>query len=324
MQSPIGLQQNVSLKERSTWKVGGSADFFVEPDSIEQLTCALAWAAAADHPVSVLSGGSNVLISDDGVEGLVISMRHLNSVERGEVVADRFEIQCLAGASKAELLKRFLKQKLSPALFLAGLPGDVGGGVVMNAGVGDHVVPREFCEITDWIEVLPMQNMRRGAFESSDVSSSQPMAMTDEKTSQLVRLSKDQLHWEYRHSSGWQPGVIVRACLSWPNTPEPDIMTKIKLATKKRLSSQPLTQPSCGSTFRNPEGGKSGQLIEQCGLKGFKVGGAQVSQVHANFIVTEEGASAKDVRAVIEHVQATVKEKTGFELQTEIILFGRW
>jgi UDP-N-acetylmuramate dehydrogenase len=216
----------------------------------------------------------------------------------------RLHLDCLAGTSKSELLKNFLKHKLEPALFLAGLPGDVGGGVVMNAGVSEGFKPREFVEITDWVEVM------RWSEAKNDL--------------ETVRLEAKDLQWSYRHCEGWRPGIIVRAGLSWPLEPSADILQRVKQANQTRLTKQPLDMPSCGSVFVNPPGHASGRLIQESGLKGFTIGGAKVSEKHANFIVNFNQAKALDIHRVIEHVKKTVKDQKGIELRTEVVYIGDW
>jgi UDP-N-acetylmuramate dehydrogenase len=208
-----------------------------------------------------------------------------------------FEIVALAGTAKAEAARAFMQKKLMPAIFLTGIPGDLGGGVVMNAGVGEMIVPREFCETVKWIDVL--------------------RANLD-----VERVLGSQIKWEYRHSSGWQPGVIVRVCLEWKEESDPNVLNLVRQATQKRVQSQPLELPSGGSTFRNPPGLKAAKIIDECGLKGFRVGGASVSMKHANFIVNDQNATAEDIRNVILNVKQEVKNKTGIDLHEEVILFG--
>lgn len=301
------------------WKVGGSADYFASPETKQDILELLEWADSNEMPVTVLGGGTNVLISDKGIEGLVISMRKFTGATVTEANG-RVTIEALAGTPKAELTKNFLRLKLAPALFLCGLPGDIGGGVVMNAGVSEMIEPREFVEIVDSIEVARL--------DSSANKESKNKAF-------LVRYSKQDLNWHYRHTDGWQPGIVVSATISWPLNPDPEIQNKVRQATKTRLERQPLTLPSCGSVFKNPEGDKSGRLIEAAGLKGFTVGGAQVSTKHANFIVNvggqkiEDGrvypeASAADCDAVLRHVQKTVAEKFAVTLVPEVKYLGRW
>lgn len=284
------------LSEWTWWEIGGPADWFALPTTIDEVREALRFARERGLPVTPLGGGTNVLVSDSGVEGLVIAMRELRGVdveERG----GRLHMTALAGSPKAELTKQFLKRRLAPALFLCGLPGDVGGGVVMNAGIAEKTVPREFNEIVDWVEVLDGDDLRR--------------------------LERDEITWTYRHTEGWQPGLIVRVGISWPLAPDAEIPQKVKDATRGRLAKQPLDLPSCGSTFKNPPGTSAGRVIEACGLKGYQVGGAQVSTKHANFIVNLGGATAADVRQVIDHVRAQVKSQHGLDLETEVKFLGR-
>jgi UDP-N-acetylmuramate dehydrogenase len=297
----LQIQQNVSLKELTWWKVGGHAEHFVMPVSVDEVGEALLWADNNNMAVTVLGGGSNVLISDEGVEGLVLCTQQLKGTEVVETEG-RVQVIALAGSAKAEALKVFLQKKLPPALFLCGLPGDMGGGVVMNAGVSERIVPREFNEIVDWFEVLRVEagELRTLKFENSDVE------------------------WHYRKSEGWQPGIVTRVAVSWPLEVDPDIGTKVKSATRSRLQRQPLNMPSCGSVFKNPKGSSSGALIDQSGLKGFRVGDAQVSEKHANFIVNLGQAKASDVKSVIESVRQEVLKQHGVRLETEVKLVGGW
>lgn len=296
------IEQNVLLKDHAWWEIGGPADFFAMPSDQTELQEAAEFAVHRHLPITVLGGGTNVLIGDGGIEGLTISMKNLTRAD-SEEKDGRLHITALAGTPKSELTKIFIKRKMAPALFLCGLPGDVGGGIVMNAGVSEKIQPREFVEIVDWIEVL-------------DLSLPEP---------RLRKINKDEITWTYRHTEGWQPGIITRAGFSWPLTEDPELPRKVKDATKSRLQRQPLELPSCGSTFKNPPGGLSaGALIEKAGLKGYRVGGAQVSPKHANFIVNLGGATAKDVRSVISHVQAEVLKQAGVELKTEVKFLGRF
>lgn len=289
------IQSNVPLKNLNSWLVGGSAEYFCLPTSVDELKKCVEWSQQKKLAITILGGGSNVLVADEGIRGLTICLKSFSALEEispGEFVA-------LSGTGKSELLKIFLKNKLPPALFLAGIPGEVGGGVVMNAGVAEGFVPREFCEIVSWIEVLrPDLSIKR--FESSD------------------------LNWGYRHCDGWQPGIITRVGLSWKNGTDGLILNKVKDANRNRLSKQPLDMPSCGSVFRNPQGHKAAQLVDSCGLKGFSIGGAQVSVKHANFIVNTGDATAAELWDVIIHVQKTVLEQKQVQLQTEVVRLGAW
>lgn len=295
------MKRNAILADHTSWLVGGPAEYFCLPETLEDIQEAIRWADQGGLPLTFFGGGTNVLISDEGIPGMVMCLRRFAGVV-SEEVDGRLQITANAGAAKSELLKIFLKQKLPPALFLAGLPGDVGGGVVMNAGVAEQFLPREFVEITDWVEVLRFENDQF----------------------KIHRFDRNQIQWEYRHSKGWQPGVIVRVGLSWPLEPDAAILDQVRAANKTRLSKQPLDMPSCGSVFRNPSGHKAAQLIDGCGLKGYQIGDAQVSLKHANFIVNLGKATANDIWSLIEHVRRTVKDLHDVELQTEVVRLGKW
>jgi UDP-N-acetylmuramate dehydrogenase len=292
------MEQNLPLGSMTSWQVGGPAEYYVCPTTIPELQQILADVKSRSLPVTYLSGGTNVLIHDDGIKGVVIHMKGLKKITTKETNG-QLMIEAECGAAKSELLKIFLKAKLAPALFLAGLPGDVGGGIVMNAGVSEALVPREFVEITDWVEVLRPDGT-------------------------LQKLSNRELKWSYRHCEGWQPGVIIRAGISWAMDPEDHLLARVKEANRNRLYKQPLDLPSCGSVFVNPPGHKAGQLIEACGLKGFQIGNAQVSEKHANFIVNIGKCTAVDIHKVIAHVQETVLREKGIQLKTEVVYLGKW
>lgn len=304
MQIPSGIEKNRKLSDFTSWQVGGSADYFCLPQDKTEIQIAWSWALSQKLPVTFLGGGTNVLISDKGVAGLVICLKNFSKISNEEIVTINLKkylkFSALAGTSKSDLLKIFLKYKLPPALFLAGLPGDAGGGVVMNAGVGENIRPREFCEIVDSFTV---------------VSSPQEWI---EKV-----YHHDEINWSYRHCDGWQPGLITEITFKWPDEPDELILSKVREANRLRLSKQPLDKPSCGSVFVNPEGHKAAQLIDSCGLKGFQIGKAQVSLKHANFIVNLGGATASDILSVIQHVQNHVEKTKHIKLKTEVILIGR-
>ena len=294
------VQKNVNLASYTSWKVGGEAEFFSEPKTVENLQEVVNWALSEELAITVLSGGTNVLVSDGGLSGLVVSTSKLQGIEEVSHEGDEFRLSVLAGTSKFEVMRKFLKNDLSPALFLAGLPGDIGGGVAMNAGVREKVAPREFVEIVDWVDVLQW----------------------NEDSSFIHRYQNSDLQWGYRHCRGWQPGVIVRVGLCWSEPSHAEVRQWVKEANQRRLSKQPLDKPSCGSVFRNPEGFSSGQLIEECGLKGKTIGGAQVSEKHANFIINTGDASSQDIFDLIGFVQREVKDQKNIELQTEVVFLG--
>ncbi len=296
------LEENKDLASFTSWKVGGMAQYYSAPKTFDELKAAMLQARENHWPLTILGGGSNVLVSDQGIKGLVIHTVKLDSVtvlSAGEEVV--IEADC--GAQKSEVLKHFLKFRLAPAVFLAGLPGDMAGGVVMNAGVGHQVAPKEFCEIVKGFDVFTFNengDVEERSFEHSDVA------------------------WTYRKSQNWQPGVITKVRVAWPNEPSEEVLKAVREGNRRRKDTQPLNEPSCGSVFKNPEGDHAGRLIEVSGLKGFQIGGAQVSEKHGNFIVNKGGASALDISQVISHVQKTVQEKHGILLTNEVVYLGEW
>jgi UDP-N-acetylmuramate dehydrogenase len=296
LEKPTWISENVVLAPYTSWQIGGPTQFFAAPSDFQMLKDCYAWALNQRLKVTLLSGGSNVLVSDQGIRGLVICFKNYKKIEVKEM-NNFLYLYCEPGVPKSELLKTFLKYKLDPALFLAGIPGDVAGGVVMNAGVSENFQPREFCEIVEEISVLK-PDLSTQTYKNSDLS------------------------WSYRHSKNWEPGIIFSIKIKWPLIANTEILSEVKKANQVRLQKQPLDKPSCGSVFVNPTGYKSAQLIDQCGLKGFRIGDAQVSEKHANFIVNLGSATAHDTISVIKHVQEKVLEKFAVTLKTEVVLLG--
>lgn len=300
------IRENVKLAPYTSWLVGGPADYLAEPQNEEEMKQAIHFSCERQLPMTFLGGGTNVLISDRGVRGLVVALKKYSAIQTREEHG-RLKIEALSGTSKSELLKIFLKYKLEPAVFLAGLPGDIGGGVVMNAGVGEMIRPREFVEITDAIETWQ--------WDSSGVVHAR-------------RFENVDLSWSYRHCEGWRAeshaSFISKVWLSWPLEPKDDVLARVRAANQLRLTKQPLDMPSCGSVFVNPVGTSAGRVIEATGLKGFRIGGAKVSEKHANFIVNTGTATASDISQVISHVQKRVLADAGISLKTEVVWLGDW
>ena len=293
----LNIKENVRLARLSSWRVGGPAERFVEPKTQDEVVEAQVLAKENGWPVTVIGGGSNTLISDQGIKGLVISTRKLIGVQEAKQ-DDHFFVTAQAGTPKLLVMKSFLNQNLAPALFLSGIPGDVAGGVVMNAGVSENVEPREFCEIVSSIKIV-----KDGVTQVMDTS---------------------EIGWSYRSSVGWQPGIILEVTMKWPFEPISEMKAIVRAAQEVRAQKQPLEMPSCGSVFVNPESKKAAQLIDSCGLKGFRIGGAEVSKKHANFIVNSGEATAQDIHDVMEHVQREVFKQTGVKLHNEVRYLGTW
>ncbi len=331
---PNCIQSNVSLKSYNTWKTGGTAQFLALPESLQQIKECITWAEFEKLPICFLGQGSNALISDEGIQGLVLCSKKFQNVD----ILDHdktFRLRCDSGALKYKVMRLFLKYKLAPALFLSGIPGDVGGGVVMNAGVGEALKPREFCEIVQSIKVLTWTTTASENLETkmttNDYSSTFQKDRAGVKQSEIDELQfstkefdNQDIQWSYRSSKNWQPGFIYEVVLSSPMQPIADLDDQVKSAISNRKLKQPWDKPSCGSVFVNPPNYKSGQLIESLGLKGFQMGGAQVSNKHANFIVNTGSATSQDIHSVIEHVKLKVFEKYQVSLHTEVVYLGPW
>lgn len=305
----LNILENENLAKYTSWKVGGDADYFFSPQSEKELADILTWSAQNKIKYSVLGGGTNVLVSDKGIRGLVICTKNLNQIN-DESDETNLKIRCGAGVLKMKAMRYFLKNDLSPALFLSGIPGNVAGGVVMNAGVSEDVSPKEFTEIVESFRVL--------SFENNQVV--------------VKSFNHGDIDWTYRNTKNWQPGVISEVVLSFPKkNKDPDIKVKVREAQQLRSSKQPLDLPSCGSVFKNPyddlanvEKKSAGFLIEAAGLKGYQYGGAEISRKHANFIVNKGEASASDIHCTISIAQKKVEHLFGIRLKTEVKYVGDW
>ena len=283
-------QQRVSLAHYTTWKIGGAAERLIEP-SFGELPQVLSLARGKGLPVYFLGRGSNVLIDDAGLPGLVI-------VTRNSLTGLRRESDCIvaeSGVFLPHLSKFAAREGFSGFEFLIGIPGTVGGAIAMNAGL-TVFRPREMTAIVQDFDVLNLD----GSVETLTMDDVNP----GYRRTDLLDGKRLILRARFRLEEAGDPTEIKR------NTFE-------HLAERKRK--QPLDKPTAGSTFKSPPGSKgAGWYIEQAGLKGFQVGGARVSPVHANWIENLGNAKAANVRQLIVHIQDTVKARMGIELETEV------
>lgn len=295
-----GVRGQIRLDEpmaaHTSWRVGGAADLYFEPADREDLLCFVRLLPATE-PVLWLGLGSNLLVRDGGWRGTVIALHGALDglrVETSPASALTPYVFAEAGVHCARLAKLARERQLAGLGFMAGIPGTVGGALAMNAGAwGGETWP-----VVERAEVL----MRDG---------------------DVRWLTADDLEWGYRHVAlpaealGFL-GAVFRTRVDADG--EDARATRESLARRK--ATQPVGKPSAGSTFRNPPGDHAARLIEASGLKGYRIGGAQVSTLHANFIVTEAGARAADVEALILHLQAEVQRLHGVRLQTEVRIVG--
>ena len=290
------IRSNVSLKGLTTWKVGGAAQWYLEPHTIAETQSGLAWARLNDLPITIIGAGSNLLISDRGLVGLVICTRHLRHVatqfdnETRSIVAD-------AGKMVASLAWQAARRGWGGMEWAAGIPGTLGGAVVMNAGAHGHstqeiLVSADVLNLDGSIETLTALNLGY-SYRTSNLQSS----------SQIV--------------------VSAKFKLQAASDPE-EIKARTYRDLEKRHSKQPYDRPSCGSVFRNPTPEYAAALIESVGLKGYKIGDAEVSTLHANFIINSKDATASDIRELIYYVQSQVKARYSIELEPEVKMLGEF
>lgn len=276
------------MSNHTTFKIGGKAALFLKVDKASQLSEIIKHCNLQNIEYYILGKGSNLLVNDNGVDKVVISLTgDFKRIER----LDDTTLYCGAGCSLAGLCREAEENSLSGLEFAWGIPGSVGGAAFMNAGAYGG-------EMKDVI------------YSVSHI----------DKEGKLGQIKSNDLDFSYRHSvykdNGFTIiGITVKLKLDSKNL----IRNRMDDFMQRRKDKQPLEYPSAGSVFRRPEGNYAGTLIEQCGLKGKTIGGAQVSPKHAGFIVNIGGATSKDVQDLISFIQTTVKEKTGYVLEREII-----
>ncbi len=278
------------MSRHTSFKIGGPADVLVQPQSTHDLAFALTAARAEEVPVTVLGNGSNVLVRDKGVRGLVIQLGNaLKSFRQ-----DGRRLFFGSGYSLALASRKAWECGLSGMEFAVGIPGSIGGAVYMNAGAYNG----EMKGVVERVRVMDM-----GGSEFA--------------------LSADDLQFGYRKTSLQESGyIITEVCLNMQPGDKNAIKAMMDDFSSRRISKQPLEMPSAGSMFKRPPGYFAGTLIEQAGLKGYTVGGAQVSKKHAGFVVNCGNATAADVLQLIADVRRVIMEKAGVELHPEVLVIG--
>lgn len=285
----LHIEKSVDLSAYTNTRVGGIADGVFWPNTIEELTDVVKYAHEQALPVLVLGNASNLIITDEGVRGLVIFLTNLTNI----VVTDTM-ITADAGAAIIAVSEQAQGASLSGLEWAAGIPGSVGGAVYMNAGAYGGQVD--------------------GCLATADVL---------HPNGELETLTLADLDFGYRHSAIQGTGdVIISATFSLVPGDTDAIRAAMEDFNARRASKQPLEYPSCGSVFKRPEGHFAGKLIMDAGLQGFTIGGAQVSHKHAGFIVNFAHATSADYVGVIRHVQEVILEQTGITLETEVRILG--
>ena len=290
----LTFQEDVPLAKRVFWRVGGPADALVRLSTLDQLIALQRIAAECDEPVLILGKGSNLLVSDAGIRGLVVQ---LTGELAGATASEHTPPQVCFGAGMPLVvaLSRARKNRWTGLSCFAGIPGTIGGAVRMNAGstMGETAVP-----------LLHVDVVCRGG--------------------ERRQIAFAALKMHYRSTELPEDAIVATATFQTTGADAEAEHTAIRAFLDHRKATQPLHLPSCGSTFRNPEGDYAGRLIDACGLKGVAIGGAQVSEKHANFVVNTGGGTAEDIRAIIEHIQERVQREQGVSLRREVHFVGDW
>ena len=286
----IEYRENENMSRHTSFKIGGSADIYISPETAEQIKEVILLAKKESIPFYVLGNGSNLLVSDEGIKGAAISTLKCNNirVEEDTIYAD-------AGASLTAVCVAARDAGLTGLEFAFGIPGSIGGALFMNAGAYDGEM-------------------------SFIVSSAESLTPSGD----VVFRTANELKLGYRHSIYRENGeIITGVTLRLKKGEKEKITARMNELMQKRKTSQPLEFPSAGSTFKRPVGGFAAALIDECGLKGRSVGGAEVSTKHAGFVINKGNATAKDVLSLIKIIQNKVEEEKNIKLETEVIFVGK-
>lgn len=286
----VRRQEPMSL--HTTFRIGGPADLFVMPGSIQAVADSIRICKETQTPYAVIGNGSNLLVSDAGYRGVIIQIgRNLN-----QITGNGEEIRAQAGAMLSVIAKTALSESLTGFEFASGIPGTLGGAVVMNAGAYGGEMKDVLTEVT----VLTREG-------------------------EIRTIPAEKLELGYRTSlaakNGW---IILEAVLRFQKGDAEAIRSRMEELKVQRVTKQPLDLPSAGSTFKRPEGYFAGKLIMDAGLRGFTVGGAQISEKHCGFVINKGGATAEDVRNLICAVQKKVQEDAGVKLEPEVKFLGEF
>lgn len=282
------------MKNHTNFKIGGSADIYVIVKTIEQIQAVLKLVKQYQIPLTVLGNGSNVLVSDQGIRGIVLSV----AIQQFEIEKNKENSVITVGAGEplGKIAYSLLKEEIAGFEFAGGIPGTVGGAIRMNAGAYGG-------EMKDCIQSVTYLT----------------------KEGELKEFSNQECEFSYRHSIFCDKDfIIVKAKMVLQCGDKQEIQAKMEEYAQSRKEKQPLMFPSAGSTFKRGTDFITAKLIDECGLKGYSMGDAQVSTMHAGFVVNTGNATAKDVIEVVNHVKQTVLEKTGKQIELEIELLGEF
>ena len=280
------------LKNHVTFRVGGAADYFVSPESAEEVQKIILLCKEVGMPYYILGNGSNLLVSDQGYRGVIIQIyKSMSEISvKGEFVTAQ------AGALLSAIAAKAAGESLAGFEFASGIPGTIGGAAVMNAGAYGG----EMKDVLEQVTVLT-------------------------KEGELLTIPREELNMGYRTSKvAKNQYIVLEVVIHLAHGEQEKIREKMNELKEKRTTKQPLEYPSAGSTFKRPEGYFAGKLIEEAGLRGFQVGGAQVSEKHCGFVINKDNATASEVRELIRQVSERVKANSGVTLEPEVKMLGEF
>lgn len=285
---------DVPMAPLTTWQVGGRADCLARPQTAAEVAAVMKLCAEYHTPVRVVGAGSNLLILDGGLRGVTILMRQgLDEFTPSFAADESVDLMLGTALLMSEVMEHCAQEGIAGLEFLAGVPGTIGGGVRMNAGTREGDISRVITEV----EVVDAEGTIR-------------------------RIERDKLVYRYRGLVIDSPYVVTRARFALRRDKPDQVRRKIEQIIAWRHQRHPYDLPSGGSTFKNPEGDFAARLIDEAGLKGYRLGGAQVSEKHANFLVNAGDATAADILALIDHVRQVIFEKYGVMLEPEVKIWG--
>ena len=290
------------MSRHTYFRVGGPAEAFVSPRDLEGLQRLVRWCTAEGHPTLVIGGGSNLLVKDRGISGVVISLRRCLKGIKVAMADEAPAVTAQAGVNLQSLCRYCARQGLSGMNFAVGIPGTVGGAVVMNAGT----TMGSMGDVIDSIGCL-LWDGRMVRYERS-----------------VLEFSYRSLSWKENRSAGFtETPIVIDGCFRLKTSAAPMLKKEAETLLRLRTEKQPVDQPSAGCFFRNPaDGPAAGFLIERCDLKGYRIGNAQVSTRHANYIVNLGGASARDILSLMELVREKVADRFKVDLEPEVKIVG--
>ena len=283
----LKLKKNILLSNFTTWRIGGPAEWIAQPKNIEEIKSLINWANKKNISCNIIGAGSNLLINDKGIQGLSICMRQLKGIQINKSTG---VIEVLSGEMLPTLARKAAANGLEGLEWAVGIPGTIGGAIVMNAGAQGHC-------ISNYLESI------------STISLS----------GEYKIISANDLNFGYRNSLlQYKKLIVLSARIKLKFGHEGKIRKITNENLNHRLRTQPYKDQSCGSVFRNPEPLKAAKLIEELGLKGFRFGGAEISKIHSNFIINANKASSYDVQELIKYIQKKVFDTYGILLETEV------